>query len=235
MAVCMAAGTILSFAAPDASVKFADPSLARIIFWHLPCAILSSICFFAGPICGVAYLRTKKDVWDVRAESFMELGAILGILTLVTGMLFAKVEWGEWWNWDPRQTSFLLVMLIISAYLVLRAAFSERSTRAANSSAYAAASLLPNIFLLFVFPRLPQVLSLHPNLLQKNGGLGATYGMIFSVMILLVGAVVLSIYKLRVRAGLIEIALEESNAKLADRNRASTARVAGPMVLPRQD
>ncbi len=68
--------------------------------------------------------------------------------------------WGAYWNWDPRESSFLLLIFLYAAYLFLRAAVDDPERRARMSAAYAlfAAVLMP--FLFFVAPRVTA--SLHP-------------------------------------------------------------------------
>src|SRR5215470_18179847 len=67
---------------------------------------------------------------------------------------------GSYWNWDPRESSFLLLIFLYGAYLFLRAAVEDPERRAPMAAAYAlfAAVLMP--FLTFVAPRLTA--SLHP-------------------------------------------------------------------------
>jgi heme exporter protein C len=68
--------------------------------------------------------------------------------------------WGSYWNWDPRESSFLLLIFLYAAYLFLRAAIDDPERRAKIAAAYAlfAAVLMP--FLVFVVPRVTK--SLHP-------------------------------------------------------------------------
>ena len=49
-----------------------------------------------------------------------ELAVLFGLLTLVTGPLWARKAWGVWWVWDARLTSSLMTFLIFVAYLILR-------------------------------------------------------------------------------------------------------------------
>jgi heme exporter protein C len=162
----------------------------------------------------------------------LEMAAVLGALTLLTGMLFAKVQWGTWWNWDPRQTSYLLVELMLLAYLVLRASITDPDKKATHSAAYILVAVLPMLFLVFVYPRLPQVLSLHPNLL-RDGGLDASYRtgyltMQFTILALCGWIVTLRIQQQNVRAW-IEL---QAYGKLANRDRAAHPRVVRVVSLP---
>ncbi len=227
--------TVWGFMVPPAE-GFMQPDLARMLFFHLPCALGSSIFLMLAPYFALRNLRSKDHAdgvaWDIRTVAATEIALVTGILTLVTGSLFSKVQWGEWWNWDPRQTSFLLVMLIVAAYFALRGALPDAERKAHNSGAYLLAAVLPIMFLIFVYPRLPQVATLHPNLLQKGGGLDANYRNVFLSTFVLVTGVTAWIYQLRVRAGLYELELELQNAELADRDRPAATGMVRPVSLP---
>ena len=45
---------------------------------------------------------------------------VFGLLTLVTGPLWARKAWGTFWIWDARTTSSLVSWMIGCAYLILR-------------------------------------------------------------------------------------------------------------------
>ncbi len=45
---------------------------------------------------------------------------LFGLLTLVTGPLWARKAWGVWWQWDVRLTSSLMGWMVSVAYLLLR-------------------------------------------------------------------------------------------------------------------
>jgi len=230
----MPIGIALSFLAPPAK-GFQNPDLARMVFFHLPCALVcSAFLLFVAPWMAFKSLRTGERHWDVRAVAAMEIAVVTGILTLLTGMLFAKVQWGAWWNWDPRQTSFLFVMLLTGAYFAIRSAFSDPEKRAGNSAAYAMAALLPGLFLIFVYPRLPIVKTLHPNVVQE-GGLDGVYRGTFYLMLLLVGTYCATLYKSRVRLGLLEEAVSNQDAERTDRNRPAATGVVRPVSVPTQD
>src|SRR5437016_11031175 len=104
-AIAVALATLAAFLVPPAQ-NFREPDLARIIFFHLPCAISTPLFFFFASYCSLRYLMSKEMHWDIRASSANSIGYILALLTMATGMLFSRVQWGAWWQWDPRQTSF---------------------------------------------------------------------------------------------------------------------------------
>ena len=84
---------------------FQLPELARIFFWHFPCAITTTLCLFAGAWHSYRYLSRGQAVDDVRATAAIELAMMFSLLVMATGIIFSKVQWGAWWQQDPRVRS----------------------------------------------------------------------------------------------------------------------------------
>src|SRR5262249_61013418 len=108
----------------------------------------------------VGSLGSRHPRHDDVAAAAVRIGLLFSVLALVTGSLFAKIMWGSYWNWDPRESSFLLLVFLYAAYLFLRAAVEDPERRAKMSAAYALFSAVLMPFLTFVAPRLTA--SLHP-------------------------------------------------------------------------
>ena len=108
----------------------------------------------------LAYLSTRNSRFDRIAHAAVRLGLLFAALTLVTGSLFARIMWGSFWNWDPRESSYLLLLFLYGAYLFLRAAVDDPERRARIAAAYALFSAVLMPFLVFVVPRMTR--SLHP-------------------------------------------------------------------------
>jgi heme exporter protein C len=62
------------------------------------------------------------------------LGALFTVLALITGSLWGKPMWGTYWAWDPRLTSFLLLLFLYLGYMALWNSI-EDETRAARACA----------------------------------------------------------------------------------------------------
>ncbi|MBI3721287.1 MAG: cytochrome c biogenesis protein CcsA, partial [Fimbriimonas ginsengisoli] len=219
LGLAVAAAAALSLLGPDAK-RFQTPELARIFFWHFPCTIACTLLLFWGAWNSLRYLQTRNPQADVFATAAIELSLLFGLLVMATGILFSRVQWGAWWQQDPRQTSFLLVLLILMAQFVLRSATPEGPRRAALSAAYWLAATLPIVFLMFVFPRLPQIAnaSFHPSDTIQQGQLDPYYRWTVISMLAVILMLAAWLYRLRVRAGLAELALEEFDGELeADR------------------
>ncbi|HXH24589.1 MAG TPA: cytochrome c biogenesis protein CcsA [Vicinamibacterales bacterium] len=92
----------------------------KIFYYHMPSAWM----FLLGAIvCGIAsarYLASGDARHDRLAWAAAELTVLFGLLTLVTGPLWARRAWGTWWVWDARVTSSLVGWMIACAYLLLR-------------------------------------------------------------------------------------------------------------------
>ena len=101
---------------------------------------------------------------DLRAVEWANVGILLGVLGILTGMLWAKFTWGDYWTNDPKLNGSAIGLLIYLAYFVLRGSLEDEQQRARISAVYnifAFATLIP---LLFILPRMYD--SLHPG----NGG-----------------------------------------------------------------
>ena len=72
---------------------------------------------------------------------------LFGLLTLVTGPLWARRAWGTWWVWDPRVTSSLVGWLMSCAYLILRKYGGPGSERLAAAVALFGMANVPFIYI----------------------------------------------------------------------------------------
>jgi heme exporter protein C len=161
----IAAMTLAAFLYVGPAPLFPYPEGARAIFFHVPSAyvcilVLTVATWHAGKyVINVRSNAAKAAAADVRSAAFMESSLVFGVITLVSGMLFSQLQWGKYWSWDPRQTSMLVVCLILIAYVVLRAAVEEPDARARLSAVYALIAFIPTLFLLVALPRI--VYTLH--------------------------------------------------------------------------
>lgn len=133
---------------------------SRILFFHVPMAWVSFVAFIAAGVWSLLFLWRRDPRHDRAAAVAVELGLLFGVLATVTGALWARVMWGAYWNWDPRQSSIVAALLFYGAYLALRSSLEDRDQRARLSAAYAVLGLVVAPFLFFIMPRI--MFSLHP-------------------------------------------------------------------------
>jgi heme exporter protein C len=134
--------------------------VSRIFFFHVPVAWVTVLAFLFAMINSILYLSRKDPVYDTQAALASQLGFLFAILATVSGAIFAKSAWGSYWNWDPRETSVFILLLIYGAYLALRSAIESEDRKANLSAVYSILAFITVPFLVFVVPRVFQ--SLHP-------------------------------------------------------------------------
>ncbi len=170
---------IASFATPAPQPTIGEAS--RIFYYHVPAAWVSVLAFAMAMVYSIAHLRTRRMDFDDRALDAARLGITFCLMATISGSIFAKVSWGSFWNWDPRETSIFLLLIIYGAYFSLRAALPDERRRAALSAVYAIIAFITVPFLVFVVPRMYP--SLHPSdtVIDQGAGIsmGSTVGPIF--------------------------------------------------------
>jgi heme exporter protein C len=134
----------------------------RIIIMHVPTAWITTAAFTVSAVYSALYLWRRKPTHDANAVAAAEAGFLFCVLATVTGSIFAQIVWGTFWNWDPRETSILVLLLIYAAYFALRSAIDEPLRRRRLAAAYNLFAAVTMPFLLFVAPRVAES-SLHPN------------------------------------------------------------------------
>lgn len=140
----------------------------RVLYFHVPVAWITVVAFALGALFSGLYLKTKNLKYDLWSEAANHLGLIFGILATVTGSIWAKMSWGSFWNWDPRETSIFILLLIYAAYFALRSAVEQPDRRAALSSVYDLLAFVTVPFFIFIVPRIYE--SLHPDPIINEQG-----------------------------------------------------------------
>jgi heme exporter protein C len=97
----------------------------RIIYIHVPAALLSMAIYTYIAGCSIIYLVWKVKLADIIAKVSAPIGALFTVIALVTGALWGKPMWGTWWIWDARLTSELLLLFIYLGYIGLRSALQH--------------------------------------------------------------------------------------------------------------
>ncbi len=102
----------------------------RIFYFHVGSWWIAFLAFGVVFGASIAYLATRKRLYDSLALSSAEIGVIFTSIGLITGPLWAKPAWGIYWTWDARLTTALVLWLIYVAYLMLRRYVPEEEKRA---------------------------------------------------------------------------------------------------------
>lgn len=170
--------------------------LAKIIFFHIPTAWISVIAFFTSAFFAAKFLKSENFSYDKLSARAAKLGFIFVILATISGAIFSKLTWGAFWNWDPRQATIFVLILIYGAYLTLRSAVSDEKVRAKVSAVYSLLSVLTVPFLVFILPRM--YFSLHPSpVINSAGSLDMDGKILFVLLLALIDATGIFIFLLK--------------------------------------
>lgn len=122
----------LAFAPPD----YQQGNSFRIMYIHVPAAMLAQSCYVMLAVCGVVRIVWKMKIADVALKCAAPIGAWMTAIALITGSIWGKPTWGSWWVWDARLTSMLILLFLYFGIIALGNAITNR-----NSAAQACAVL----------------------------------------------------------------------------------------------
>ena len=109
----------------------------RIIYIHVPAAILAQSCYMMLAVAGVVGLVWRMKLADVALQCAAPIGAWMTFVALITGSIWGKPTWGTYWEWDARLTSMLILLFLYFGIIALRMAISNRDTAAKATSVMA--------------------------------------------------------------------------------------------------
>jgi heme exporter protein C len=130
VALFVALWMALVWSPPDAAMG----NVVRILYVHVANAWLAYLAFVVVFVASVAYLWTKRPVFDAIAVASAEIGVLFTGLTLILGSIWARPTWGVWWSWEPRVITTAVMFTMYVGYLLLRNLSDDlerRATRAA--------------------------------------------------------------------------------------------------------
>ncbi|MGB0994013.1 MAG: cytochrome c biogenesis protein CcsA [Acidimicrobiales bacterium] len=141
--VGVAAMILLGFFVAPEDDLMADS--VRMIFVHVPSAILTYVAFSVTAVGSVMWLWKRSVWWDIVAHSSAEIGVVFCGLTLVTGSIWGRPTWNTYWEWgDVRLVTTLILFVMMIGYLAVRSMGGDESavaTRAAVVGVIAAINI----------------------------------------------------------------------------------------------
>ena len=168
----------------------------RIAFFHIPTAWVAVVAFFGAAYWGARYLKTRELRYDAKSARSAILGLIFTLMATVSGAVFSKLTWGAYWNWDPRQTTIFVLLLIYASYVTLRMTMRDERARASSSAVYALFSFIAVPFLVFILPRM--FFSLHPSpVLNETGRIDMDAVMLGTLVLSLIDMTLIYIWLMK--------------------------------------
>jgi heme exporter protein C len=134
-ALIVAAIAVVAYVAPiDADQGFSQ----KIFYFHVPVALTAYALFGWGAWKALRHLSKRDPDADLESYVAVHLGVVFGVMTLLTGSIWAKISWGHWWVWSSDQlVLFLVLFLFYAAYFMLRFSVEPGPRRANLSAVYA--------------------------------------------------------------------------------------------------
>jgi heme exporter protein C len=204
----------------------------RILYVHVPTVWLAYLAFVVTAVCSGLYLFTKKHSlgFDRFAGASAEIGVVFMALTLGTGMLWGKLTWGVYWQWDARLTTTALLFVSYIGYLAVRGLGGSHHQRARRSGVIGLLIVL-EIPLVHWSVRLWRSLHQEATVLDTDGDVDMDGLMLFSLFVGVVAFTLLYVWLLlhRTRAMALEDLLDERGLDRAlDARRAEAGAAAEP-------
>ncbi len=136
----------------------------RNLYYHVPFWFAMIILFSISIFYAIKSLRTADPMDQIKVYAFNRVGFFYGIMGLITGAIWARFTWGQYWSGDIKQNMTAISLLIYAAYFILWKSFKDETVQGRVSAVFTIFAYVAMIPLLFVIPRLYD--SLHPG----NGG-----------------------------------------------------------------
>ena len=160
----------------------------RLMYVHVPSAWIAYLAFIFTAVASASWLISKKHSigFDRFAGASAEVGLMFMAITLITGSLWGRLTWGEFWQWDPRLTTTAFLFVTYIGYLTVRRLEGSVEQRARRSAIVALLVVLeiPLVHFSVVFWR-----SLHQGatILNPNGDVKMDGLMLFTLFTGVVG------------------------------------------------
>ena len=120
------------YSPPDAELG----ERVRIFFQHVAPALVAYGAFGLTLVCGALYLWKGELKYDILGAASVKIGLLFTTITLLSGMMWADATWGTPWNWDPRETTTLILWIAYACVLAYRSSVSDREARAQFGSIF---------------------------------------------------------------------------------------------------
>jgi heme exporter protein C len=120
----------------------------RMLYLHVPSIWIAYGAFVLTSLSSALFLtrsRRRHDGgrhYDRLAGSAAEVGVVFTGITLATGMLWGRVTWGTYWQWDARLTTTVLLFVTYLGYLALRRLPADPMTRGRRTAVMALISFV---------------------------------------------------------------------------------------------
>ncbi|MBL4805845.1 MAG: cytochrome c biogenesis protein CcsA [Rhodobacteraceae bacterium] len=97
----------------------AQGAAVKILFVHVPFAFLAINIYFMMFVTSLIWLIRRHHVSALAAKAAAPIGAVFTLAAIISGALWGSTTWGTYWQWDPKLTSFLIMLIFYIGYIAL--------------------------------------------------------------------------------------------------------------------
>lgn len=137
-ALAVAIVVLLTYTPTEATMG----QIQKVFYVHLPLAINTFVGALVVFVASIGYLAQRKSMWDDLAASAAKVTVLFCTGVLLTGMIWGRSAWGQWWTWSPRLTFSLMLWLLYAVYLMVRTSIESPQRRAMVSAVYGITAFL---------------------------------------------------------------------------------------------
>lgn len=139
----------------------------KIFYLHAPLGIWTIIATLVAALAAAHCLWRRSTRSDLLSAACMEVSLVTCGVVLITGSLWAKPAWGEWFPWgEPRVTGMLVLFLIALVYRILRSSVDEEGRRARFSAVFA---IMGALVAIFAYSAIHIWNTTHPRVISPSG------------------------------------------------------------------
>ena len=202
----------------------------KIFYLHVPVAVASFAVMAFAAYYGIRLLMTKDRAFDVRSRTAMQVTLVFVIATMISGDLWTRFEWGVWWTWEPRLTTYFILMLLVIGYFILRNAIDDPERRARFCAVFSIVAFIDAPISFLITRLVPS--SIHPVVFRTDSGLPPMMLIPFLLGLFGMLMVAFAIYRYALRVNEDAVEVEELKELLEEQD-ASASRAAAEDALER--
>ena len=146
------------------------------------------------------------------------------LATMVSGVIWTRLDWNVWWTWEPRLTTYFILMLLVMAYFILRNAIDDPERRARFCAVFGIVAFVDAPISFMVTRVIPS--SIHPVVFRTDSGLPPMMLVPFLLGMFGMLMVCIAIYVLAVRVNEQAVVVEELKERLEERDASRQVAVA---------
>lgn len=202
----------------------------KIFYLHVPVAVASFAAMVVAAFFAARFLATKDRAHDRASRTAMQVTLVFIIATMISGDVWTRFEWGVWWVWEPRLTTYFILMLLVIGYFILRNALDDPERSARFGAVFCIIAFIDAPISFFITRLVPS--SVHPVVFRTDSGLPPAMLIPFLLGLFGMCMIAFALYRYALRVNTAADEVEELKERIEELD-ASAQRAAADEALER--